>query len=65
MSRHLILSRLRRGPATNEQLQEIACDHSGGIARTMSKLMHQGLAHRIDGKRGRGTRALYAIKDER
>lgn len=63
MSQRAILARLKHGPATNAELQEAACDHSGGIARTMAKLIRAGKAARIDSGRGRGSIALYAFRE--
>lgn len=60
-SRSQILRLLRTRPRTNRELQELCVDHGGGIARTMSRLIHDGLADRIDGQAGRGTKALYAL----
>lgn len=55
------LAALSAGPLTNAELQELTCDHSGGVARNMAKLIATGRAKRIDGGAGRGSRALYAL----
>ena len=62
--RQAILRRLRKGPATNAQLQEACLDHSGGIARTISQMRALGLVRRVDGGSGRGSRAIYALEAE-
>lgn len=51
-------------PRTNIELQELCCEHAGGIARTVSKLIHRGRVIRIDGKTGRGNKATYAIREK-
>jgi len=57
-----ILSALRSGPKSNRELQDLCCDHGGGIARNCAKLTRQGLIKRIDGlSPGRGRRAIYAL----
>lgn len=58
-----LLLALRKGPQTNSQLGVATCDHSGSVARTMSKLIHSGRAKRIDGNSGRGSIAIYALTD--
>lgn len=63
MTTRAILSRLKRGPATNADLQEAACDHGGGIARTVAALRQQGKVRRVDGKSGRGKPAVYALTE--
>lgn len=65
MSVNAILARLRRGPATNRDLQDAACDHGGGIARTMASLIADGRAVRVDGRSGRGKPATYALPEDR
>jgi hypothetical protein len=60
-----ILRVLRNGPANNAELQEATCDHAGSIARYCAKLIADGRIVRIDGKRGRGSRAVYAIAKAR
>ena len=57
-----ILRLLTEKPRTNAELQHLCLDHSGGIARTLSKLLNDGRAIRIDGRAGRGRKAVYAIK---
>ena len=61
MTTQAILQRLAAGPATNLELQEAVCDHSGGVARTCSKLIHRGRVVRVDGATGRGAKAVYAL----
>ena len=64
MSTRAILARLRAGPATNRDLQAVTSNYwSGGIARTMAQLIANGRAVRIDGKRGRGKPATYALRE--
>jgi hypothetical protein len=65
MSRLAILRRLKDGPATNRQLQEVCCDHGGAIARDCADLMKSGRVVRIDGRRGRGAgkEATYALRE--
>lgn len=65
MSGAAILRSLRHGPATNAELQEACCDHGGGIARDAAALIHAGRVRRIDGKKGRGTIAVYALTEGR
>lgn len=65
MSTRAILARLRRGPATNAELQDACCDHSAGVARTMAKLIADGRAVRVDGRSGRGRPATYALPEDR
>lgn len=60
-----VLAALASGPKTNAELQEITCDHSGSIARHLAKLIADGRACRIDGRSGRGRRALYALQDRK
>ncbi|MFL5900933.1 MAG: hypothetical protein ACJ75S_07005 [Solirubrobacterales bacterium] len=60
-----ILRALRNGPLTNAQLQELTCDHSGSIARYMARLIATKRARRIDGAKGRGRPAVYALPEER
>lgn len=57
-----ILRLLKARPRTNAELQDACVDHGGSIARTMSKLIHAGLASRIDGG-GRGRKAVYALRE--
>jgi hypothetical protein len=65
MSRSAIIARLKLGPATNAELQEAVIDHGAGIARDAAVLMRQGRVCRIDGGSGRGSRAVYALKEGR
>lgn len=58
-----ILRLLAQRPRTNAELQELCVDHSGGIARTMAKLIAAGKAKRIT-QAGRGHKATYAIGDD-
>jgi hypothetical protein len=58
-----ILARLRDGPATNRELQEVACTHSGDIARRMCAFARLGYVKRIDGGQGRGWPAVYALTE--
>jgi hypothetical protein len=60
-----ILAALADGPKTNAQLQELTCDHGGGVARTAAKLRQQGRVIRADTQNGRGRPALYALADSR
>jgi predicted HTH transcriptional regulator len=60
-----ILRLIAARPRTNAELQELCIDHSGGIARTMSKLIAKGHAKRIDGGSGRGSIAIYAAAEDR
>jgi hypothetical protein len=56
------LAALRKhGPLRTAQLVEMTCDHGGGVARNMAKLIEQGRVRRIDGGAGRGSIALYAL----
>lgn len=59
-----IIAAIADGPKTNAQLQELTCDHSGGIARSVAKLREQGRVIRTDPARGRGHRATYALTDQ-
>ena len=61
MSTATILSRLKRGPATAEELAEYCSEPTGRVARTMAGLITAGKARRIDGRKGRGYRATYAL----
>lgn len=56
-----ILRRLAQGPATNAELQDATEDHAGSVARDCAKLIRDGRVKRIDGGRGRGSRAVYAL----
>lgn len=58
-----ILRLLKARPRTNAELQDACVDHGGSIARTMSKLIHAGVAQRVDGG-GRGQKAVYALKEQ-
>lgn len=59
-----ILRLLKARPRTNAELQHLCFDHGGSIARATSKLIHAGLVARVDGKTGRGTKAIYALKEQ-
>jgi DNA-binding HxlR family transcriptional regulator len=62
--RHEILRRLRRGPATNRDLQFATDDfRSGSIARDVARLIHAGEVDRIDGRSGRGKPATYSLRE--
>jgi hypothetical protein len=63
MSVPAILRALRRGPATNAELQELLCEHGGAIARDCAKLIHRGQVRHIDGATGRGRAATYALTE--
>lgn len=60
-----LLRLLAARPRTNAELQELCVDHGGAIARDMAKLIRRGDARRIDGGKGRGSRAIYAIRGNR
>lgn len=60
-----ILRALRNGPMTNAELQEATYDHCGSVARYCAELIYSGRVVRIDGKRGRGSRAIYALAKAR
>ena len=65
MSRAAIIARLRQGPATNRDLQRATDNYwSGGISRTVAKLIADGRVTRIDGRSGRGKPATYALKEQ-
>jgi hypothetical protein len=61
MSERAILIALRDGPRTNAELQDMVCDHAGGIARDCAHLIDKGSVRRVDGGHGRGSRARYAL----
>lgn len=61
MSVRGILRELKRGPMTNAQLAEATDDHSGSVARYCAELIRSGRVARVDGARGRGTKAIYAL----
>jgi DNA-binding IclR family transcriptional regulator len=56
-----ILEALAERPRTNAELCEVADDIGPYVARTMAKLCARGLAANMSTKRGRGSRALYAL----
>jgi predicted transcriptional regulator len=56
-----ILLALESGPKTNAELQEATCDHCGSIGRYAAKLIASGRVIRVDGARGRGSKAVYAL----
>lgn len=60
-SARLCLKRLAAGPATAAELADCCADSSGAVARTMNGLIGKGLVRRVDGKSGRGFRAVYAL----
>lgn len=58
-NKHHLLHLLAVRPRTNAELQELCVDHSGAIARDMSKLIHDGDVVNLVG--GKGRKALYAL----
>lgn len=52
------------GPMNARELADETCDSSGSVARYMAKLLARGAAVRIDGQRGRGTKAIYALTEQ-
>ena len=57
-----IIRALRCGPKTNAELQELTYDHAGSISRYAARLIEMGTVIRIDGSKGRGTKATYALR---
>lgn len=61
MAQASILRALAERPMTARELADATLDHTGSVARYMSKLIETGRAKRIDGASGRGKKAVYAI----
>lgn len=62
MSRSAILSALKTGPKTTAELLALRAGASSAyIARSCAELIKRGQIVRLDQRRGRGTRALYAL----
>lgn len=63
MSNTAILHALKRGPMATSQLLKFTGSCSADVSRTCSGLIADGRIKRIDGRSGRGTRAIYALVD--
>jgi hypothetical protein len=59
-----LLRALKPGPATNAALQSVTDITSKTIGSRMVTLINMGLVQRVDGGRGSGNRATYALTDD-